>query len=350
MNQVAQSIQMRLDQLARHCGAQLRGDGAMVITGVNTIQDASAGQICFLSSDKHIAKLAESKASAVLTDKAIESSSMAQLIVANVNKALIAVMNLFAPKLTAAKGVHPKATVEPDAVVDPTASIGPGAYIGHHVTIGANTVIGPNCSIGENTSIGSNTRLDPNVSVYHNCKIGNYCIILSNSTIGSTGFGYSFIDGRHQLIPHNGGVILEDGVEIGANSCVDRAKFGNTIIGAGTKIDNLVQIAHNVVTGKACLFAGQVGIAGSVRIGDGVVFGGRSGASDNVSIGSGTIAGANAVIVADSQPGQKLWGVPAIDWRQQLRCAAIFPKLPELVKEVKDISKRVEKLEAADND
>jgi UDP-3-O-[3-hydroxymyristoyl] glucosamine N-acyltransferase len=350
MNRISKTIQFRLEQLARECNAHLSGDGAKVVTGVNTIQDAGADEICFLSSEKHASKLAASKAAAVLTARRMDDCRMAQLVVGNVDKALIAIMTLFAPKLTPQKGIHPKAIIEPDAVIDPTASIGAGAYIGHGVTIGANTAIGPNCSIGENTTIGANSRLDANVSVYHNCKIGNYCIIQSNSTIGSTGFGYSFIDGRHQLIPHNGGVIIEDGVEIGANTCIDRAKFGNTIIGAGTKIDNLSQIAHNVVMGKACLMAGQAGIGGSACLGDGVVLGGRAGVSDNVSVASGTIAGVSAIIVSDTQPGQKLWGTPAIDWRQQMRCTALFTKLPDLAKEVKTLSKRVEKIEAAKND
>jgi UDP-3-O-[3-hydroxymyristoyl] glucosamine N-acyltransferase len=350
MNRTPRTIQFPLERLAQECKAQLSGDGAQIITGVNTIQDAGPDEICFLASEKHASKLTASKAAAVLTAKRIDESRMAQLVVGNVNEAMIAIMTLFAPKLTPQKGIHPRAVVEPDATIAPTASIGAGAYIGHFVTIGANTVIGANCSIGENTTIGDNSRLDANVSVYHNCKIGNCCIIQSNSTIGSTGFGYSFIDGRHQLIPHNGGVIIEDGVEIGACTCVDRAKFGNTIIGAGTKIDNLVQIAHNAVIGKACLIVGQVGIAGSVHLGNGVVMGGRSGVSDNVSVGSGTIAGAQAVIVSDSQPGQKLWGIPAIDWRQQLRCTALFTKLPDLAKELKTLSKRVEQIEAAKND
>jgi UDP-3-O-[3-hydroxymyristoyl] glucosamine N-acyltransferase len=343
------TIQYSLQHIAQVCNAQLLGDGARIVTGVNTIQDAGQGQLCFLSADKHASKLAGSKAAGVLTEKPLPDSPMAQLIVKNVNKSLIAAMNLFAPKLTRQQGVHPRAVVEPDAVIDPTAAIGPGAYIGPRAVIGADTVIGPNCSIGENTTIGKNCRLDANVAIYQNCKIGNFCVILSNSTIGSTGFGYSFIDGRHQLIPHNGGVNIEDGVEIGANTCVDRGKFSDTVIGAGTKIDNLVQIGHNVVVGKACLLVGQSGIAGSTRFGDGVVLAGQAGVIDNLEIASGTIVGAGSIVIDSSQPGQKLWGSPAIDWKQQLRCAATIPKLPEMAKELKAISKRVEKLEAADN-
>ncbi|MBM4103178.1 MAG: UDP-3-O-(3-hydroxymyristoyl)glucosamine N-acyltransferase [Planctomycetes bacterium] len=346
----AEKIQICLGDLAQKLGAQLIGDEAVQIRGVNTIQDAEAEEVCFLSSEKHVGKLKSSRAGAVLTQKPIADCPMAQLVVANVDKALIAVMTMFAPTLTRQKGIHPSAAVESDAQLDPTVSVGPGAYIGHHVKIGARTVIGPNSSIGENTIIGTDSRLDANVVVYHNCKIGNFCILQANTTIGSTGFGYSFIDGRHQLIPHNGGVILEDGVEIGANTSVDRAKFGSTVIGAGTKIDNQVQIAHNVVIGKACLLAGQVAIAGSTRLGDGVIMAGRSGTSDNLTIGNGAIVGGVSAAFDDVAPGQKVWGVPAIEMNAQMRSVAIFKKLPELAKELKNLSRRMEQLEAAKDD
>jgi UDP-3-O-[3-hydroxymyristoyl] glucosamine N-acyltransferase len=345
-----QTMTIRLDELAGKLGAQLLGDPAIEIRGVNTIQDAEQGEICFLSSQKHAAKLKSSRAAAVLTQKSAADCSMPQLIVGNVDKALIAVMTVFAPKLTPQKGIHPRAVVEPDAQIDPTASIGPGAYVGHSVKIGACTIIGPNCSVGENTQIGANCRLDTNVAVYHNCKIGNLCFIGANTTIGATGFGYSFIEGRHQLIPHNGGVILEEGVEVGANTCIDRAKFGNTIIGAGTKIDNLVQIAHNVVIGKACLLAGQSGVAGSTRLGDGVIMAGRAGASDNLTVGSGAIVGGQSGAFHDVAPGQKVWGTPATEMGAQLKSIAVYKKLPELVKEIKELSRRVEKLETAKDD
>lgn len=341
---------IRLDELAHRLGAQLLGNPAIEIRGVNTIQDAGPGEICFLSSQKHGAKLKSSLAASVLIQKPVTDCPMAQVVVGNVDKALIAVMTIFAPRLTAQKGIHPSAVVEPDAQIDPTASIGPGTYVGRSVKIGARTIIGPNCSVGENTEIGADCRLDANVAVYHNCKIGNGCIIQANTTIGSTGFGYSFIEGRHQLIPHNGGVILEDGVEIGASTCIDRAKFGNTIVGAGTKIDNFVQIAHNAVIGKACLMAGGSGVSGSGRLGDGVVLAARSGVTDNVTIGDGVIAGGGSSIYEDVAPGQKVWGSPATDLQSQLRAIAVFQKLPELAKELKKLSRRVEKLEAAKDD
>ena len=338
---------MLLSDIATKLQACLTGDGQQDITGVNTIADASSSEICFLTSAKHAKTLGQSAAAGVLVGQPIDDCAMTQLVVTDVNAALIAALVLFAPKLTAVEGVHPTAVVEPTASVDSSATVRPGAYIGHGVKIGPDTVIGPNCSIGENTTIGSSCRLDSHVVVYHNCQIGNFCVIQANSTIGATGFGYSFIDGAHRLIPHNGGVILEDGVEIGSNSCVDRAKFGNTLVGAGTKIDNLVQIAHNVQTGKCCLMAGHVGISGSTKVGNGVVFAGASGSSDHVEIGDGAVLGAQAVATGKVEPGQTVLGLPARDVRKELKSKSVYRNLPELAKEVKQLGKKVEKLETA---
>ena len=340
---------MLLSEIAAQLKAQLVGNGQSDITGVNTIQDASAGEICFLTSPKHAKKLSASSAAAVLVNAPMADCTLPQLVVENVDAALIAVLGLFAPKLIGFTGIHPTAVVEPTAELDKTVAVGPNAYIGHNVKIGANSMIGPGCSIGENTTIGSSCRLDGNVVVYHNCRIGNSCIIQSNSSIGATGFGYSFIGGQHRLVPHNGGVILEDGVEIGANSCVDRAKFGNTVIGAGTKIDNQVQIAHNVKIGKLCLLAGQAGIAGSVVIGNGVIFAGRSGLIDNKTIGDGAIVAVNSVATEDVPAGETVLGMPPQNMQRELRCIAMYQRLPEMAKQVKELNKKVEKLEAAKN-
>ncbi len=340
---------MLLSDIATKLQAQLTGDGQRDITGVNTIADATGDELCFLTSAKYAKSLGQSAAAGVLVVELAEGCQMAQLVVANVNAALIAALALFAPKLTAMEGVHPTAVVEPTASVDSSVAIGPGAYIGYNVKVGPHTVIGPNCSIGENTTIGSQCRLDSNVVVYHNCQIGNSCIIQANSTIGSVGFGYSFIDGQHRLIPHNGGVILEDGVEIGANTCVDRAKFGNTLIGAGTKVDNLAHIAHNVQMGKCCLMAGGSGIGGSAIVGNGVVFAGRAGVSDHVKVDDGVMIGLQSIVTGKVEPGQTVWGTPARDLRKELKSKSVYRNLPELAKEVKQLGKKVKNLEATKN-
>jgi UDP-3-O-[3-hydroxymyristoyl] glucosamine N-acyltransferase len=228
-------------------------------------------------------------------------------------------------------------------------SVGANAVIDDGVEIGQNSIISSGCKIGENSKLGEHSRLDSNVVVYHNCRIGNNVIVQANSTIGSTGFGYSFIDGAHRLIPHNGGVIIEDFVEIGANCCVDRAKFGNTIIGAGTKIDNLVQIAHNVVIGKCCLIVAQAGIAGSCKLGDGVVLGGQVGLADNIEIGNGTMIGAQSGVSSSVPAGQKLLWTPAIKKEDAMRTIGLVLRLPKMAQQLKQLSKRIDKLEAAED-
>ncbi len=339
-----------LAELAERIGAQLTGDGKRLVSGVNTIQDADKNEVCFLSSQKHAKGLEETKAVAVIVDKLIDTCKLSQLVVDNVDLALIAVLTFFAPRPKEFVGIHPSAVVEPDAQIDPSAVIGPGAYIGHGAKVSAQAVIGHGCFVGENTVVGANTRLDSHVVVHHNCQIGNFCVIQANSTIGSTGFGYSFIDGQHRLIPHNGGVLIEDGVEIGANSCVDRAKFGNTVIGAGTKIDNLVQVAHNVQIGKLCLLAGHVGIAGSTKIGNGVVFGGAAGSSDNLTIGDGAMLGKQTAASRDVPAGQRLLGVIPQEFSHELKCMSVYRRLPELARELKQLHNKVEKLDAAKDD
>jgi UDP-3-O-[3-hydroxymyristoyl] glucosamine N-acyltransferase len=339
---------LTVGQLAQRIGAQLIGDGSAVVKGVSTIEEACADEITFISDEKHRAKLIGSIAAAVISSKNIEGCSKPQLIAKNVEAAMIEALKVFAPKLTLSPpGVHPSAIVEKNAHVAQTASIGAGAYIGHNVRIGEQSCIGTGCFIGENSSLGNNCRLDANVVVYHNCTIGNNVIVQANTTIGSTGFGYSYFDGRHNLVPHNGDVIIEDFVEIGANCCVDRAKFGSTIIGAGTKIDNLVQIAHNVILGKCCLIAAQVGIAGSCKLGNGVVLGGQVGMADHLNIGDGTMVAAQSGIVTDLPAGQKMGGTPAREIRETLRIVMAEQRLPDMLKQVKELTHKVAELEAA---
>lgn len=186
--------------------------------------------------------------------------------------------------------------------------------------------------------------------IYDNCTIGNYCVLQANATIGAVGFGYRAVDNMPRLIPHLGGVILEDFVEVGANSTIDRAKFGNTVIGIGTKIDNLVMIAHNCVIGKCCLIAAQCGIAGSTVIGDGVMMGGQVGVIDHVVVGDGIILAARALVAGHASNGSVLWGYPAREMKKAQKIIAYTNRLPKLADTVKQLTKKVEKLEAAKDD
>ncbi|MCE5340938.1 MAG: UDP-3-O-(3-hydroxymyristoyl)glucosamine N-acyltransferase [Planctomycetaceae bacterium] len=340
-------MKMTINEIAQILKAQLVGSGSAEVTGVCTFETAVPDKITFASDAKLLEQIATCKAAAVIVKDKVESP-IPLLVVGNVEKALIETMKLFMPKLEKpAAGIHKTAVVEDGADIAPTASIGAMALIRKDAKIGAGTVIGAGCKIGQNVTIGKDCKLDDNVVVYHNCTIGNYCFISANATIGATGFGYYFIDGRHQLIPHTGGVIIEDCVEIGANTCVDRAKFGNTIIGAGTKIDNLVQVAHNVVIGKCCLIVSQVGIAGSCKIGNGVVLAGQVGMKDHITIGDMTRVGAQAGVINDIGPNLTVVGSPAIDAKEKFRQVLSTQKLPEMNKQLKQLLKKVEQLEAA---
>jgi UDP-3-O-[3-hydroxymyristoyl] glucosamine N-acyltransferase len=344
-------MELTVNQLAQQLKAELIGPGSSVIRSVGPLASADQNTLTFVTGDKYLAGLKTSGAGAVIISKAVEGLSKPQLVVKNVNAALIEALKIFAPKLVPPEpGIHSTAVLGQNAKMGQNVSVGPFVAIESGAEIGDDTVIAAGCKIGQNTKIGKSCRLDSNVVIYHNCTIGNSVIIQANTTIGSTGFGYTFIEGAHRLIPHNGIVVIEDFVEIGANTCVDRAKFGETRIGAGTKIDNLVQIAHNVIIGKCCLIAGQVGIAGSVKIGDGVVFGGAAGAVDNVEIGDGVVIGAKGCAINNIEPGKHVSGYPALEHKEMLRVWAATNRLPKLIEQVRELSTRVDKIEAAKDD
>ena len=338
-------------QLAERIGGELVGDGSGKISSVGTVESSEKNQVTFARDSKHIPGLKKSLAGAVIVASQIEGLAKPQLIVENVDAALIETLTIFAPELKRAKeGIDPTAKVAADVKIGKGVSIGPNVVIDDGAQICENSIIGSGCKIGENSRLGKNCRLDSNVVVYHNCTIGNNIIIQANSTIGSTGFGYSFLNGAHRLIPHNGTVVIEDFVEIGANCCIDRAKFGETRIGAGTKIDNHVQIAHSAIIGKCCLMAGGSGVAGSTKLGDGVILGGHAGLTDNVEVGDGVIVGANSVVMGNLAAGQKVSGTPALDMRERYRMIAMTRRLPKLIKQLKQMAARIEKLETSKDD
>jgi len=344
-------MKLTVEELAGRLNAELVGDGSGLIERVQALEAADERSVTFVTDAKHASALDGSRAGAVIVGRRIEGFSRPQLVVANVNAALIEALKIFAPELKpASPGVDATARVSPTARIGQGVSIGPMVVVEDGAQIGAGTVVAAGCSIGRNTRIGADCRLDANVVVYHNCVIGNNVTIQANSTVGSTGFGYYFIDGAHRLIPHNGGVIIEDFVEIGANCCIDRAKFGNTVIGAGTKIDNLVQIAHNVVIGKCCLIAALTGISGSCRLGDGVVLAGQVGIKDGTKIGAGVMVGAQAGIMSDVEPGRRILGAPAVDYKEQLKMWAHWRRLPKMAEDLKRLLAKVQKLEASKDD
>jgi UDP-3-O-[3-hydroxymyristoyl] glucosamine N-acyltransferase len=348
---IRNTMSLTIAELGERLGARVVGAAASLdqaVEGVQPVAAAGPGDITFVTDRRHESAVAKSAAAAVIVAEPIEGLAKTQLVVADVNAGLITALNCFAPRLKpASPGVDPSARIGTDVRLGVGVSIGPYVVIEDDAQIGDGTTIAGGCHIGQGSRIGANCRLDSHVVVYHRCLIGDHVVIQANSTVGSVGFGYAFVDGAHRLIPHNGGVVIEDFVEIGANSCVDRAKFGNTIVGAGTKIDNLVQVAHNVVIGKCCLIAAQVGIAGSCRLGDGVVLAGQVGLADNIEIGAGTMVGAQAGVMSSVPPKQKLAWSPAIDVREAVRVVAHILRLPKVAEQLKHLTAKVEKLEAA---
>jgi UDP-3-O-[3-hydroxymyristoyl] glucosamine N-acyltransferase len=333
------------EQLGAHLEATVIGPGDTPIQGVSGMDFATSNRVTFVIGEKHLADLHNSSAGTVIIDHCQTGLSMTQLVVNNVHKALIRALEFFAPQYPPPEtGIDPLARVGKNVLLGNSVSIGPHVIIAEGCSIGSETVIGPGCKIGRNTKVGSRCRLDCNVVVYPDCHIGNHVIMQSNVVIGSTGFGYYFIDGAHQLIPHIGTVVVEDFVEIGANSCVDRAKFDSTRIGAGTKIDNLVQVGHNVTIGRCCVIAGMVGISGSCRIGDGVVIGGKTGFRDHINIGDGSMVGGGSMVWQDVPPGGKVFGYPARDQRMTLRIFSLVEHLPEMHNRLRHAEEEMQKL------
>lgn len=348
-------MELTIRELAEHLGATLdvrQGCEDHTITGINAIDCASGTEVTFVKAGRHIPAARKCAAAAVVSQKPIDNLDKPLLVVPNVDAAVIQILTLFAPPLIVPEpGIHPSAVVGDHTHIGNHTHIGAHVSIEENVTIGDHTIIRPGCRIGQGSTIGNHTVLDANVVVYHSCTIGNHVLVQANTTIGALGFGYAFVDGQHRLVPHNGGVIIEDFVDIGANCCIDRAKFTNTIVGAGTKLDNLVQIGHNVVMGKCCLLAAQTGVAGSTTLGDGVVLAGQSGVADNLVVADGTMVGAKAgVMKSSTTPGQKLLWMPAMEQKEALRILGELYRLPKTMKRMKLLAERFEKLDAPEND
>ncbi len=336
-------------ELAAIVDAQLEGSGDVVLSAVSSIELAKAGQLTFAESDEYVRRLTDCNASAVIVPRKIDGISMTQLIVPDVNEALIAVLGAFAPLREVVPELHKTAFVSDKANIGNGVSIGAFVFIDDDVTIGDNTVIDCGAVIKYGSKIGNNCRIDANVTIYHGCRIGNNCVIQAATVIGAVGFGYRNVNNMPQLIPHHGGVVIEDFVEIGANSCVDRAKFGDTVVGMGTKIDNLVQIAHNCKIGKCCIIVGQSGIGGSTELGNWVIIGGQTAVVEHRKIGDGVRVAAKSIVTTDIDAGSTVYGNPARDAKKVMRVAVETNRLPETAKRIKELEKKVANLEKAND-
>jgi UDP-3-O-[3-hydroxymyristoyl] glucosamine N-acyltransferase len=342
---------MELSVLAADIGARLRGDGQVTVKAVASLREAGPEDISFVGEARYRCQASQSKAAALIVPEDFTEETQAVLLfVPEVNDALEKVLVLFAPAPDVpAEGVHPNACVAETAKLGDKVSVGPHAVIADRVLIADGSVIGAGCYLGADVEVGCNCFLGPNVVINARCVLGDNVIIHGNSTIGTDGFGYRLVDGKHRKIPHIGIVVIEDDVEIGANSCVDRAKFGKTVVGRGTKVDNLVQIGHNVVIGEHCILVSQVGLGGSSCLGNYVMLGGQSAVREHVNIGDGAMIGAQAGMIQDVEAGAQVIGTPHRSVRAFFRQHALVQKLPEMDREIKQLRRRIEKIGSTDD-
>ena len=338
---------MKLKEIAGLIKGVVTGDGEIEITGVSGLSETRTGHITYLTGPKHLKEARESVASAVIVKAAVEDLDKPQIIVSNPELSFAELLGHFYLAPMPCLGVSRNAFVSDEAVIGEDVTVYPHAYVGKDAAIGKGSIIYPGAYIGEKTVIGKGCIIYPNVTIREGVTIGDRVIIHAGAVIGSDGFGYVFDGKAHRKIPQVGSVLLEDDVEIGANTTIDRATTGTTVIGKGTKIDNLVQIGHNVRIGKNVILVSQVGIAGSCNIGDGVAMGGQAGIPDHVNIEAGTMVGAQAGVVGDLKRGFFL-GSPAMPHRDFFKCSIIFSQLPELKKKITELEEKLKSLQGSE--
>ncbi len=337
---------MTLGELARRLECPVEGDAAIEIRRVAKIEEAGPGDLTFLANPKYASKLASTRASAVIMNGADVTAPCAVIRSTSPYLTFARAAQVLSPEKPAVAGVHPLASIAPGARVDPTAAVGAFAVVAAGAAIGARTIVHPHVVIGEGAVVGADCILHAHVSIRERCTLGARVIVQNGAVIGSDGYGFAQRpDGSHEKIPQTAPVVIEDDVEIGANTTIDRPAMGETRIKAGTKIDNLVQIGHGVVLGRNVLLAAQVGIAGSTVLGDNVVFGGQVGVGGHLTIGDRARAVGQSGITNSVDAGAFVSGYPAIDNSEWRRSSAVFRKLPELRKQLRALEERLRTLE-----
>jgi UDP-3-O-[3-hydroxymyristoyl] glucosamine N-acyltransferase len=333
-----------LGRIAELAGATLEGDPAVAIAGMSGLEDAEEGDVSFLASARYAPHLASTRATAVFLAPGTQAPPHVHVLrAADPYVAFARVLPLFAPASTEVPpGAHPSAVVGAGVSMGARAGVGPLAVIEDGAVIGAGSRIGPGCVIGRNAVIGENCTLHARVVVAHGCILGNRVIVQPGAVIGADGFGYTFQDGAFHKVPQIGIVEIGDDVEIGANACIDRATIGKTRVGRGTKIDNLVQLAHNVAVGEGCAFAAQSGVAGSTRIGKGVQLGGQAGVGGHMRVGDGVVVAGRGGVIGAIDAGSTVSGYPARDHRTMMRVHAALLQLPDLIRRLRKLEKHSE--------
>jgi len=334
-----------LKELAEWVGGAVIGEGDVEISGVAPIEEAQPGEITFIANPKYLSKLNETGASAVIVSKDIRQADKPLLSSANPYLAFGKILALYSRKPYQARGIDSGAFVSPTARLGKDMSVYPSVTIGDRCSIGDRVILYPGVSVGEESTIGEDSILHPNVSIYPRTTIGKRVILHAGVVIGSDGFGYAKDGKKNIKVPQVGTVEIEDDVEIGANTTVDRATLGKTLIRRGVKIDNLVQVAHNVVIGEDSIVVAQVGISGSTKLGSNVTVGGQAGFVGHISIGDNVMIGAQSGVMNDLASNQAYTGSPAVPHREFLRITSSYLKLPDMKKLLSDIDKRLKKIE-----
>lgn len=335
-------------EVAALVGGTVDGDDALEVSGVSGLEQAQPGQLSFYGNQKYKQALAATRASVVLVPPdAPPRGSKTYVVVPNPHLAFARVGQAFHPKKTYEPGVSPKATVHPSATVDPSATVMDFVTVSAGAHVGARAVLHPGVYLGDFARVGADTVLSANVAVMDRCTVGARCLVHPNAVLGADGFGFALDLSvpEHVKIPQVGIVRVEDDVEIGACTCVDRATTGETVVGRGTKIDNLVQVGHNSTIGPLSILCAQVGLSGTTELGQGVVLAGQVGVAGHLRIGDLAKVGAQAGVMHDLDDGAVVLGAPAMPSRDFMRSTAIFQKLPELQRELRELKKRLEALE-----
>ncbi|MCC5021617.1 MAG: UDP-3-O-(3-hydroxymyristoyl)glucosamine N-acyltransferase [Candidatus Synoicihabitans palmerolidicus] len=331
---------------------EIRGDVDGPITGITSLLEATNRDLSFLGNAKYRSEVESSRAAVIFVPedyKDAPASGQCLLVVKQPSAALALVCARVEQALwpRPKPGIHTSAVVDPEAKIDPSATIGPLCIIEAGVTVGASSHLQGGVFVGAGASIGEDCWLASSSHVASRCKLENRVRLHAGVVVGSDGFGYAFLDGKHEKVPQVGSVVIESDVEIGANSTLDRARFSRTVIGECTKIDNLVQVSHNVIVGKHCILCSQVGIAGSTILEDYVVLGGQVGVAGHITVAKGTMAAGRAGITAATEPGITVSGMPAMPYHLERRLVVLQRRLPELFKQVKSMSEDLEGLKKA---
>ncbi|MBW2069983.1 MAG: UDP-3-O-(3-hydroxymyristoyl)glucosamine N-acyltransferase [Deltaproteobacteria bacterium] len=338
-------METTLGDLQRMVGGELHGDPELRISGVAPLESASAGDISFVISPKYSSAARSSKAAAFVVPRGMEDFQKPRVVHGNPYLALAKILALFSHDVVQAAGVSSAAHLDPGVKLGKDVSVHPGVYVGEAAVLGDRVILLPGVYIGAGVHIGEDCLIYPNATILERCRLGKRVIVHSGTVIGSDGFGYAQEDGRHVKIPHLGIVQIDDDVEIGANCTVDRGTLGRTWIKRGVKIDNLVQIAHNVVIGENSIIVAQVGISGSTRLGKHVVLAGQVGVAGHLEIGDGVRVGGQSGVAKSIAPGETVSGSPAIRHQDWLRNCGIMKRLPDLYREMRELEQRLNHIE-----